>query len=269
MRWLIIILTLILVTARAAAQDMPLSQILIDGEGWKMVKGNYDEIERLYESFVTPTGSVAVFHKKGRDEIWPDGRVVNSYRVAKPEHLVHTQYAHGGFSAGLSVFSVDPESRGIGVSPCISKLQGRSYVVSGLTRPSGITTSPDESTLFVGDAGGSYVWAFRIERSFNLEAAELSAGQPYGLLRTKPNEPSGVRWLEADSNGRIYALTNLGVQILDPTGRLCGVLTNPTREPLVGMSFGGEKGHLLYVASKTTVYVRKLKSQRLGFSEPE
>ena len=102
-----------------------------------------------------------------------------------------------------------------------------------------------------------------------LDRTDWTLKRPNGLLRTRPREPSGVCRLHTDTDGRIYALTNLGVQILDPTGRLCGVLTSPTHEPLVAMAFGGAKGNLLFVATKTTVYTRKVKSQGLGFEKPK
>lgn len=170
----------------AIAQDMPLSQVLIDGEGWK----------------VADTG------------------------MPKP--------------ADMKPFRV-PE----------------------VDQPTCQALSRDGGTLFVGSAVGRYVWAFRVNRD-----GTLSAGQPYCSLRVPPKTKStSVAALAVDSDDRIYAVTPLGVQIFDPTGRLCGVLTKPTNEPLVGIAFGGSDGHSLYLASKTAVYVRKVKSQGLGFAK--
>lgn len=51
---------------------------------------------------------------------------------------------------------------------------------------------------------------------------------PYCPLRRKPGSPGvDVTALTVDRDGRIYAATNLGIQVFDPTGRLCGVLTTP------------------------------------------
>jgi enterochelin esterase family protein len=52
--------------------------------------------------------------------------------------------------------------------------------------------------------------------------------QPYAPLRVKRGEKSiDVLGLTTDKDGRIYAATEIGVQVFDPTGRLCGVMTTP------------------------------------------
>lgn len=51
---------------------------------------------------------------------------------------------------------------------------------------------------------------------------------PYCPLRVKPGSPGvDVTALTVDREGRLYAATSLGIQVFDPTGRLCGVLTTP------------------------------------------
>jgi hypothetical protein len=51
---------------------------------------------------------------------------------------------------------------------------------------------------------------------------------PYCPLRRKPGSAGvDVTALTLDRDGRIYAATSVGVQVFDPTGRLCGVLTTP------------------------------------------
>lgn len=204
------------------------------------------------------SGETVVYHSKGFDRIRA-GKVKEQEPVPISDYR---QYALAPFPT-LSQYFADPDKGTIEIHPTASVGRGvESIKVDGLKRPSGIAHSPDGWTMYVGDADSKYIWAFRIE-----ESRKLTAGQPYGLLRTKPKQQSGVTSLETDSAGRIYATTSLGVQILDPTGRLCGVLTKPTNEPLVGIAFGGPDGHSLYLASKTAVSVRKVKSQGLGFAK--
>ena len=178
MRFLIIILTLILVTARAAAQDMALSQILIDGEGWKQ----------------TPRDS-AVFPR------------------------------------------IDPA------------------VPPGFENPTCSVMSPDHGTLFVGSDVGKYVWAFRVGKG------DYDAGQPYCSLRVpRGQKDMPVTSLCVDNAGRIYAATPLGVQIFDPTGRLSGVLSKPSSEPILLVNLIGDS---LYVATEHATYVRKVKARSI------
>src|SRR4051794_10526485 len=47
MRWLLSCVVLILMSSFAAAQDMPLTQILAPGEGWKPVKAEFKSIGGL------------------------------------------------------------------------------------------------------------------------------------------------------------------------------------------------------------------------------
>jgi hypothetical protein len=144
-------------TEPAAAQDMPLSQILIDGEGWKKVEKPGAKPE--------PTGLAALF-----------------------THVM-------------------PSADGGTVFICES------------ARVSFVGAAP-----FVGDT------------------AYLGAVRPYAPLRTKRGEKGiDVGGLATDRDGRIYAATELGVQVFDPTGRLCGVLTPAAPGKPEVMAFEGDK----------------------------
>jgi hypothetical protein len=136
---------LFLLAPFARAQDMPLSQILIDGEGWKKVEGG-----------------------------------------KRPEIL------HGILAGTGDV---------VGKRPAC-------YVTTG-------------STLYAGLDDGRALIAFTLDRDRNPRHPA-----PFAPLRLKHGE-NGIKvtWLEVDREGRIYAATEIGVQVFDPTGRLCGVLT--------------------------------------------
>jgi gluconolactonase len=51
----------------------------------------------------------------------------------------------------------------------------------------------------------------------------------------------------------------LGLQVLDPKGRLLGVLPKPGNGPLVSAGFGGKDLSTLYVACGDKLYSRKTK----------
>jgi gluconolactonase len=95
------------------------------------------------------------------------------------------------------------------------------------------------------------VWAYPAPQS-----AELVAGAPYCPLRlTHKKGGIAVTGLITDHDGRIYAATELGVQVFDPTGRLCGVLTPAARGRPDHMAFEGD--HLTMWIGNTK-YTRKL-----------
>jgi enterochelin esterase family protein len=50
-----------------------------------------------------------------------------------------------------------------------------------------------------------------------------------------------VTGLATDTDGRIYAATEIGVQVFDPIGRLCGVMTPAAPGRPESMAFEGEQ----------------------------
>jgi enterochelin esterase family protein len=204
-------IVLLFLAVPARAQDIPLSRILIDGEGWRAAN----------DEFATA--------------------------LKKPipaEVKTNTSWKYHISDGKLTVVATGAQAIG-----------PREIKVPGLNRPSGLTLSADRTTLFVGDAEGKHIWAFRIENSGN-----LTGGDRYCPLRMKKKDDttSGVATLATDAVGCIYAATPQGVQIFDPTGRLCGVLTKLVDTPPTAMAFGGPDGNMLYVAHGDQVFVRKL-----------
>ena len=188
-------LLLLLFAGRMAAQDTPLSSILIEGEGWKkqILPGR-------------PGGSSPALPGDSKAEI--------GYKIVDKQ--VVRKSAQGDVKISL------PEK---------------------LSSPSGLTLWPDGGTLVVGDAEGKHLWAFRVEKE-----GSLSDGDRYYALRMKPGEKaSHVTALTVDDKGRLYACTPLGIQVFDPTGRLCGVIVKPGNGEMTHVNLSGVKGDELYV----------------------
>jgi sugar lactone lactonase YvrE len=156
------VVVLLVVSPKGYAQDMPLSQILIDGEGWKQTAA-----QPLPEVAATTTNS-------------PNGSTVFTWR---------------------------PECEGF-VYAKQAKVPGAAFT-------------------------------------------------PYCPLRVGRGEKPRVTALTTDRDGRIYAATPQGVQVFDPTGRLCGVLSPASPDALEYLAFVGD--HLVGWAGNTT-YSRKLKT---------
>ena len=74
----------------------------------------------------------------------------------------------------------------------------------------------------------------------------------------------------SDTIGRYYVATDMGVQVFDPTGRMCGVLPNPSANKMTSVGFGGANRDLLYATCGDTLYVRKVNATgNLYFLEPK
>jgi enterochelin esterase family protein len=67
--------------------------------------------------------------------------------------------------------------------------------------------------------------------------------------------------MTSDTLGRFYVTTALGVQVFDPTGRLCGVLGKPNPDKsLTSCVLSGPNRDLLYVTSGDKIFRRKVQA---------
>ncbi|MEY2599779.1 MAG: Gluconolactonase precursor [Verrucomicrobiota bacterium] len=152
---------------------------------------------------------------------------------------------------------------------CVDSKTGETFVADeGVAGPNGIALSPDGGTLAVSEYKGGFVWAYRLEAD-----GKLSGKAPYMTLRL-PVDPKGeFRFHEpppfltaakgdgmaTDRAGRYYVTSALGVQIFDPTGRMCGVLERPnSNRPVTSCALAGRGLDTLYVANGDRLWRRKL-----------
>ncbi|MEM6471496.1 MAG: SMP-30/gluconolactonase/LRE family protein, partial [Planctomycetota bacterium] len=147
-------------------------------------------------------------------------------------------------------------------------------VDEGLIRPNGIVLTKDGGTLAVSDSGSENAWTYRVSADGSLDAkmptmtlrlpideeGEFQFHQPPPYKRASRGDGMAV-----DRAGRYYITSELGVQVFDPTERLCGVLPKPdASKPLTSCVLGdipGDKSayQYLYVTNGKTVLRRKLK----------
>ena len=282
----------------AAAQDMPLSQVLIDGENWQIVAEGYEFTDALSTDaegnlyFSDVKGGTAVYRVDLEGKVseflsnspgisglkWgADGRlyacvskdqkvVVFSKRgertelasEVRPNDLVVTH-------DGNVYFTMTPTSEIRRIDP-----SGEMSVVSqgDVAKPNGITLSRDQGTLAVSDHGGKYVWVFRIEADGSLRYA-----QNYMTMRTPLATPDIAKGdgMTTDVHGRYYGTRAVGLQRFDPTGRMGGVIAAPNPAlPVVSTCFAGPGHAYLYIANGGTIYRRKTHtSGALVFEAPK
>ncbi len=110
------------------------------------------------------------------------------------------------------------------------------------------------------DGNTDYTWTPAMGLFIGARPVGVPASQayvPYCPIRVKPGQKeTRVTALTADKDGRIYAATPLGVQVFDPTGRMCGVLTTPPGD-VDAMLFEDDK---LVLRIGATQYTRKLRT---------
>ena len=128
-----------------------------------------------------------------------------------------------------------------------------------------LTVSPDQSLLIAGSVTSRWLWSFQIQ-----SGGSLADGEPfYGL--EDPEEPGmrGARGLTTDTEGYIYALTPLGIQVCDQPGRVVSILEKPGEGKLSAISFGGPGLHELYVIAGGKIYRRTLARRGALSASPE
>ncbi|MCX6952251.1 MAG: SMP-30/gluconolactonase/LRE family protein, partial [Verrucomicrobia bacterium] len=288
----------VIVTKGDLAGDMTLHRLLIEGEGWQPVveglgnadaactddAGNfyYTDIKTPGIFRLTPAGVTTRLSDETASglKFGPDGRLF------------------GCFGARQRLFTLDPATGKIdvlaeGVQPndLVITRRGRIYFTetvkkqvtcfdlatktlrvadTGLANPNGLTLSPDEDTLAVSEHAGEFVWTFRIKADGTLDAKT-----PYMSMR-RPIDAKGEFKFNApppylaaargdgmttDTLGRYYVTTALGVQVFDPTGRLCGVVDKPQRDkPVTSCVLSGPQRDTLYVTAGTAIFRRKLQA---------
>jgi enterochelin esterase family protein len=67
--------------------------------------------------------------------------------------------------------------------------------------------------------------------------------------------------MTSDTLGRYYVTSAVGLQVFDPTGRLCGVLDKP--QPAKGITscvLAGPQRDVLYVTSGDKIFRRKVRA---------
>lgn len=289
-----------IVTKGDLGGDMTLHRLLIEGEGWQPVAENLGFGDALATDdagnffFCDMRGTAPGIYKialdgtktKLSDEVvsgmkfGPDGRAYACQGAKKrlvaidlktgavevlatdvqPNDLVVTR-------TGQLYFTHTAKKEVAHVNLATKALRA---VAGGLANPNGITLSPDQGTLAVSESRGGSVWTFRVNAD-----GTLDAGAPTMMLRRpidpkgefKPQNPppylpaSGGDGMTTDEQGRYYVTTTLGIQVFDPTGRLCGVLTKAARDRgEVSCVLSGAGRSYLYVGAGTAIYRRKVQA---------
>jgi gluconolactonase len=243
------------------AQDMPLSQILIPGEGWRKAEGPFAPVS-AFANVAGDARQIIVWGADYKPQVVLDGEG----RVVKRE-LGKLTLRRDRTVAGDFLYELSSDRRSLNVmfSANPSEKAAEVKMPFALKEPSVLAVRPDKKTLLIADAATKYVWWFRIDTD-----GSLSAGEKYSTLRLrKGQERSEARALRSDTAGRLYVAMKDGVQVFDPTGRLCGLIPAPVRAPVTAMTFGGDRGDTLFIACGCDVFLRKLSATWAYFKEPE
>ncbi|MBH56037.1 MAG: hypothetical protein CMJ82_02485 [Planctomycetaceae bacterium] len=288
---LLLLLFLYFAPAQLLAQDLPISQIILEGEGWELVSQGHQftegpAVNKNGEIYFTDVPSSEIF------KVGLDGKVsLFSDQANRTAGLIFgaDEKLYGTSIGGKEIVQFDDEgkptaiAKGVNCNDLVVLADGNVFftdhvngkiwnlsperklteVASGITFPNGIIAWPDQKQLVVSDMKGEHLWNFVIASD-----GSLKHQQPYSTMQTPVSSTeSGADGMTVDKIGRVYVCTTLGVQVFDTQGRLSGILSKPQRAFLSNVTFGGADMDYLYATSADKVYRRKLKTTGVRFAK--
>lgn len=287
------IAAMMLVPITAICQDMPLSEILVEGEDWELVAEGYKFTEgpavdasgnvfftdvpnhKIYK--IANDKSVTTFvedsHRTSGLMFGPQGMLYGCRRglqqiVAYGADGTATAIAEGVDGNDLvvnrqgGIYFTEPSTNQIWY---ISPTGEKRVVDRGIEKPNGIILWPDQKTLVVADTAGPHLWTFRIEAD-----GSLRYKQPYYTMRlSRGKEGSGADGMTVDSRGRLYVATYAGLQFFDTQGRISGVILNPNEKRISNVVFGGPKLDTLYITCGNRVFCRRTQATGVRYFDAE
>jgi gluconolactonase len=225
--------------------DGKVQQLKLDS---KKANGAYFGPDGLRYSVATGTSQVLSYDANNNVKVVADGIAGNDIVVGKNGNIYVT--APDGIDKPGKIYLVKPNGQ-------------KQVVDEGLKFPNGVTLTPDQTQLYVTEAGSHWVWLFKINAD-----GTLSNKQRYDWLYTSDTEdnafPDGVR---CDTAGRVFVATHLGLQIADQAGSVNAIIPVPTGTTS-NICFGGPNFDIMYVTSVDKVYRRKLKTRGANGFEP-
>lgn len=136
-------------------------------------------------------------------------------------------------------------------------------VDDSMIRPNGILLSPDEKTLYVANSKKeNTVWM-----AFDLDEKGDVKGEPRLFASAQKWADDGAKGLPdgmaVDVDGNLWATGPGGVFIIDPQGKILGLIETGTAA--ANCAFGGEDGSTLYITSHKFLARIKTKTKGIEF----
>lgn len=263
-----------------------LQEILIPGEEWQLVgegyeftegpcanaKGEvfYNDVPASKTYKVGLDGKVSVFMEgtqRGHGQnIGPDGKLIAiaggaEKILAYDEAGKATTLADGFRGNDLvvlnngSIYVTHPGWDGKSPSQVwhIGAKGEKKVVDTGLKFSNGLTTSPDQTLLYVADSRSHWVYSYQIQEDGTLKYKQ----KYYHLHVPDRDDDSGADGMRVDKDGRLYVATRMGLQVCDQAGRVNCIIPTPNGK-VSNLTFGGPEMDTIYATCGDKVFKRKV-----------
>lgn len=187
----------------------------------------------------TATSQVLSYDKDGKEMVVAGGIACNDLTVANNGNIYVT--APDGSERPGKIYLIKPSGEKV-------------VADEGMKYPNGLALSADQTQLYVTENATHWVWVYQVKAD-----GTLTNKQRYGWLHTPDNaDNAGADGMKVDRNNRIYAVTRLGIQVMDEIGRVISIIPVPQGPGPANMCFGGANFDMLYITCKDKVYRRKV-----------
>ena len=192
------------------------------------------------------------------------GNVVATVTAGTPEHPIVQPNdlivdARGGiYFTDPGTF--DPKSTAVPHVYYVRPTGGLHLVTDQIPLPNGLTLTPDGRTLLVADTKGEELAAFDVRADGTTGPRRVFAR----LTGIPAGQSSGADGMTVDSEGRVYATSRIGIQVLSPTGGHLGTIVAP--RAAANVAFGGPGKQYLYIAARQGLY--RLRMLARGVARP-
>ena len=133
-----------------------------------------------------------------------------------------------------------------------------------LSGPNGLAFSPDERTFYLDnwDPKRKVIMAYDVRPDGTLENGRVF----FDITTTEPGEDA---WdgIKVDGRGNVYAAGPRGIYVLNPAGKLLGVITPP--EHVANFAWGDRDNRALYITASTGLYRVRLAIPGAGAGSAE
>jgi sugar lactone lactonase YvrE len=140
------------------------------------------------------------------------------------------------------IYVTEPKNKSVWM---IEEGQTPKLVSNQFSGVNGITLNEDQSSIYVADYAGRYVWFAQL-RADGL-ADQVAPHHHLHLPITTADTRGKLDGMCIDDEGRLYTATAMGVQVSNWNGLVTMIMPPPVgaRHP-ANVTFGGKNGHVLY-----------------------
>ena len=228
---------------------------------------------------IDPDGNISTFVEHANESnglgFDPQGRLISVQRapnnqkvgvIYPPDTVAVLADSYDGKPFNRLNDIVIDKKGGVYFSDSIGENTGLYYIPPGgtairifneTTNPNGVQLSPDEKILYANWEDGEYLLAFDVKPDGTLglrrNFAKYESVKIPGHKDTRIAEGNGADGLAIDSDGRVYACTNRGIEVFSPQGQHLGTIRlvwgekeNALRKP-ANLAFAGRDKKTLYV----------------------